>query len=240
MTDRKPLGGRAYGSIPHLPGSRRGPGDYGLTEQQAAPFVATPRRGWLVVVQEKLDGSNVCAAHHDGAILALTRAGYHAETSPYPQHHAWARFVAHHEARFRALLAPGERACGEWLMVAHGTRYVLPHEPWVVFDLRRGHGRESSAEVTRRAAQVGMVTPRELHRGGPLAIADALALVDDIDGRRVHGSVDAPEGCVWRVERADHEPMVAKFVRPEKVDGCYLSSVTGVDVLNTWAGGWTP
>ena len=31
----KPLGQRAYGSIPHLPGSRRGPADKGLSDQQA-------------------------------------------------------------------------------------------------------------------------------------------------------------------------------------------------------------
>ena len=31
----KPLGRKAYGSIPHLPGSRRGPGDWGLSDAQA-------------------------------------------------------------------------------------------------------------------------------------------------------------------------------------------------------------
>ena len=192
-------------------------------------------------MQEKLDGSNVCAVHHNGQILALTRAGYLAETSPFAQHHAWAKFVVDHEDRFRALLAPGERACGEWLMVAHGTRYDLPHEPWVLFDIRVGHGRESSAEVMRRAAQVDMVTPRELHRGGPMDIADAIALLDDPDGRRVHRAIDSPEGCVWRVERDGESPMLAKYVRPEKQDGCYLSSVTGDgDVINTWVDGWAP
>lgn len=243
MNARKPLGGRAYGSIPHLPGSRRGPGDYGLEDAQAAPFLAEPRRGWTVVVQEKLDGSNVCAAHHEGQIVALTRAGYLAESSPYAQHHAWARFVRDNEARFGALLAPGERACGEWMILAHGTRYVLPHEPFVLFDLRRGHGRESSAEVTRRAGLVGMTTPREIHRGGPMSIADAVARLDDMVGRRVHRAVDPPEGCVWRIERDRQEPMVAKWVRSEKVDGCYLAGVGAswsVDIWNTWAGGWTP
>jgi hypothetical protein len=31
----KPLGRKSYGSIPHLPGSRLGPGDYCISEGQA-------------------------------------------------------------------------------------------------------------------------------------------------------------------------------------------------------------
>jgi len=35
MTSNKPLNQKAYGSIPHLPGSRLGPGDYSIGEGQA-------------------------------------------------------------------------------------------------------------------------------------------------------------------------------------------------------------
>lgn len=47
MTGKKPLGGRAYGSILHLPGSRRGPSDRG---GDVAVSACAPRKleaSWL-------------------------------------------------------------------------------------------------------------------------------------------------------------------------------------------------
>ena len=40
-----------------------------------------------VIVQEKLDRSNVGVAKINGQIVALTRAGYLASTSAFEQHH---------------------------------------------------------------------------------------------------------------------------------------------------------
>jgi len=44
-------------------------------------------------VQEKLDGSNVGVAKLNNQIIPLTRAGYRADTSPYTQHHKFAKWV---------------------------------------------------------------------------------------------------------------------------------------------------
>src|SRR2546421_8635720 len=55
----KPLGQKGYGTIPHLPGSRRGPGDKGVNEGQfRICCVKTPpdRKGDVIWAQEKLDG----------------------------------------------------------------------------------------------------------------------------------------------------------------------------------------
>src|SRR5690554_6471289 len=120
----KPLGHKAYGSIPHLPNSRLGPGDYSLNEGQARILTEKTRdRHDTVIVQEKLDGSNVAVANIDGQIVALTRAGYVATTSKFEQHHLFAHWVRERESLFAKLLKPGERLCGEWLAQAHGTRY---------------------------------------------------------------------------------------------------------------------
>ncbi|MHA2068954.1 MAG: RNA ligase family protein, partial [Candidatus Thorarchaeota archaeon] len=63
MIPEKPLGHKNYGSIPHLPGSRRGPGDRGCSEQQAAMAIEKCKsKRHTVIVQEKLDGSNVGVA----------------------------------------------------------------------------------------------------------------------------------------------------------------------------------
>lgn len=88
MNTDKPLGQRAYGSIPHLPGSRLGPGDYCINEGQARIATEKARdKHDLIIVQEKLDGSNVAVAKVNGEIIALTRSGYTALSSPYQQHH---------------------------------------------------------------------------------------------------------------------------------------------------------
>ena len=232
--DRKPLGGKAYGSIPHLPGSRRGPADKGLSDQQAALLtVKTRDRHDVVIVQEKLDGSNVGAARIDGQIVALTRAGYEAISSPFPQHHAWHRWAMRNADRFMALLADGERVMGEWLMQAHGTRYAMPHEPFVAFDIMRGIGRLGFEAVRARCEsdRVQLTTPRVLHVGGALSIGDALVVLGE---HGHHGALDPVEGAVWRMERKGSVDFLGKYVKPGKVDGCYLESVTGNGPVLNW------
>ena len=92
----------------------------------------------MIIVQEKLDGSNVAIAKIDNKIVALTRAGYLATSSPFQQHHYFGRWVEENEKRFFELLREKERLSGEWLALAHGTRYELKHEPFVAFDLING------------------------------------------------------------------------------------------------------
>ncbi len=237
----KPLGGKSYGSIPHLPGSKRGPGDHGLSRAQAALFLdpESARRDWTWIVQEKLDGANVAAVKLGDRILALIRPGYLATDSPYPQHHAWDRFVSANVRRFDALLSEGERVCGEWMMQACGTRYHMPHEPFVAFDLRTGDDRIVTLAVEARCAIVGFRTPRRLWIApAPCSIDVAVERLVSEPGLRMHGAIDPPEGAIWRLERPGHQPMLAKWVRPDHDTGRYLEA--DPPVLNSWTGGWTP
>jgi hypothetical protein len=228
---RKPLGQKAYGHIPHLPGSRMGPADK-MCEPGQARLVCERVRDKLdhVVVQEKLDGSNVAVAKIDGQIVPLVRSGYVANTSPFEQHQVFHQWVFEQHARFDALLGEGERCCGEWLMQAHGTRYALPHEPFVVFDLMHGFSRTVSAEVERRVRAHGFTTPRLLHTGSPLSVARVLEMLETSG----HGALDPIEGAIWRLERAGTVEFLAKFVRPEKRDGVYLPEVSGQPVVWNW------
>jgi len=227
----KPLGHRAYGSIPHLPGSRRGPADKGLSSDQARILTEKPRdRHDTIIVQEKLDGSCVGVAKLEGRILALIRAGFPAAGSHYKQHHAFADWVEEHRARFHTLLAEGERVCGEWLMEAHGTIYNLPHEPFVAFDILRVHDRTPAAEVATRCAAVDLVTPRVIHTGRPISIAEVLQKLEPGG----HGAVDGIEGAIWRCERKGTVDFLGKFVRPDKVDGKYLENISGQKPIYNW------
>src|SRR5688572_23023298 len=117
----KPLGHKAYGSIPHLLGSRLGKGDHHCSPGQAIIACEKARdKHDIIIVQEKLDGSNVAVAKVEGRVIALTRAGYKALSSNYEQHHLFDKWVNKNYSRFDALLQEGERVCGEWLLMAHG------------------------------------------------------------------------------------------------------------------------
>ena len=122
------------------------------------------------------------------------------------------------------MLQLGERLCGEWLAQAHGTRYALTHEPFVGFDLMLGQIRLPYAEFVARTGAIDLVIPKLLHHApSAFSVEQALRAIA-ISG---HGAIDPVEGAVWRVERQGVVEFLVKYVRPDKADGCYLSSVTG-------------
>lgn len=227
----KPLGHRSYGSIPHLPGSRLGPGDHHCHQgQERICWVKARDRHDRIIVTEKLDGSNVAAAKIDGKIVALGRAGYLAQTSKYEQHHLFAAWVLEHEARFCRALKEGERFVGEWLAQAHSTRYELKHEPFVIFDLMVGSKRLPHDQCRRASMAGDFVGANILHDGHP-------SHLDEIQprlGQSAHGGVGLVEGAVWRVERRGEFDFIAKWVRPEKIDGSLLPEITGCEPVWNW------
>jgi len=233
--NRKPLNHKSYGHIPHLIGSRMGPGDHKCHEGQMKIACEKLRdKHDRVIVQEKLDGSNVGVCRINNTILPITRAGYLARSSSFEMHHVFADWVHENENRFKAVLAEGERICGEWLLVAHGTKYALLHEPFVVFDLMiKKHSRLPFDEFSFLAEKGGFVIPYVIHNGGPLSIEMALFRLGEYGH---HGALEQVEGVVWRVERnelidkykgniggrAAVVDFLVKYVRPDKEDGKYL------------------
>lgn len=231
----KPLGHKAYGSIPHLIGSRRGPGDIGANKGQHRICTEKARdKHDVIIVQEKLDGSCVSVAKINGEVVPLIRAGYPAKGSNYKQHHLFHDWVWKNIDRFQHLLCDGERVVGEWLAQAHGTVYELPHEPFVIFDIMHGHERLTADSVHDRCIQTetGFITPWRLHEGGPVSIETIMEKLGSYGG---HGAQDIAEGAVWRVERQGKVDFLSKYVRPQKgPDGKYLESVTGGEPVWNW------
>lgn len=227
----KPLGIKAYGSIPHLPNSRMGPADHHCHEGQARICTEQIKgRKDRIIVQEKLDGSCCSVALINGEILALGRAGYLASTSPFVQHHMFAEWVAANEGRFRKVLNEGERLVGEWLAQAHGTRYDLTgREPFVAFDLMIGSERLVVQTVTDRVGKEFQLPPVLAY--GPTPVEKALELLGQYGQ---YNALDSVEGCVWRVEDGEEVNFLAKFVRPDKIDGVYLPEVSGKPAIWNW------
>lgn len=227
----KPLNRKNYGSIGHLPSSRLGPGDKHVHEGQARIATEKARdRHDLIIVTEKLDGSNVGIARVGDQIHALGRSGWLAQTSPYRQHQLFADWVRQREPMFLAMLNDGERLVGEWLAQAHGCRYALPKGPFAAFDLMTGETRASYDWLAERCAQFEIPMPKLLHIGQPLSVEGAMKL----HGPGDHGCLDEPEGAVWRVERRGAFDFMAKWVRQDKVDGSYLPERNGGQEIWNW------
>lgn len=237
----KPLGEKNYGHIPHLPGSRMGPGDHKCHEGQAKIATVKIRdANDEIFVQEKLDGSNVGVARIRDTLYPLGRAGWTAVSSPYLQHRHFHNWACKNHERFMAVLRDGERLVGEWLMQAHGTRYELKHELFVAFDLMDQDKRLPYEEFIARLGG-HFVTPALLHRGDAFSIEAAMEKLNIYD---FHGAIDPVEGAVWRIER--NRPtgkkgvkilivdFLVKYVRPNKEDGLYLPEISGKEPVWNW------
>lgn len=230
-TRRLVLGKKAFPKIPHLPGSRTGSADRVAPPELSRRCTEQETRGDRIVVQEKLDGSCVAIAKLDGVIIALGREGFRADESQNPGRQLFARWVGRNALRFDELLREGEWLAGEWLALAHSTRYQLTHEPFVAFDLLSSEGALDTPRLEERFS--GRVArPHLLHSGGALSLARADALLGP-NGH--HGAVDRVEGAVWRVERDGRVLHRAKFVRQGKTDGAFLPENSGQPAIWNWS-----
>lgn len=145
------------------------------------------------------------------------------------------------QERFLAILKDGERLVGEWLAQAHGTIYELKHEPFVAFDLMIDKERLIYDEFFSRV-RGEFVMPYLIHRGDPMIVDVAMK---ELGEHGHHGAVEKVEGVVYRVERnklVDRHSgkrkrivdFLVKWVRPEKVDGIYLESVSEGEPVWNW------
>ena len=230
----KPLGIKAYGSIGHLPSSRLGPKDRHVHEGQAR-ICTTKRRDKhdTVIVQDKLDGSCTAVAKIDGKIVALTRSGYLAASSPFEQHHLFNDWVQSNSNKYMAVLQEGERIVGEWLAQAHGTRYDLgDREPWVAFDIMRDHDRLCWSDLVGRVC--GYFDVPTSISVGPVQPEKAAGLIPVFSKKYEPIPPDSREGVVYRVERGGKVQFLAKWVRSDKVDGKYFPENNGGEVVWNW------
>lgn len=237
--NEKPLGHKAYGSIPHLPGSRQSRDDVGANEgQYRMCCVKAKSKNDEVIVQEKIDGSCCAVARVGGKLVALGRAGWLAQSSKYEQHQLFADWVRNNEEQFLWI----DDLCylvGEWIAQAHGTRY-LPSlgQPFFPFDYFVQRER-TSFDFLRRQLETytGLHMPPLIHRGDPISTEQVQRTLLQM-GSRSSGALDPIEGAVWRVQRTVGDStevlFLAKWVRPDKVDGKYLPEVSGKEAIWNW------
>jgi hypothetical protein len=240
MNDPKPLGKKHYGTIGHIKGSKMNETDRLIPEGQSLICTNKLRDNKdLIWVLEKTDGANVGVHRNGDELIPLAKAGFRADSSPWPFIREFDSFVNKNKSRFLSILKDGERVAGEWMIVTHGSRYNLPHEPFIVFDILTGVNRLPFQQVINRVSNT-FVHSKVLHKGGPIPVEESLNLLG-IHGH--HGCIDTAEGVIYRCERFDRQPksklpflerpfveyvdFLCKYVRQEFEPGKYLSGVNG-------------
>lgn len=235
MESKKQLVGKAYGSIPHMTGSKMDKSDKRISIGMENMLTVKTKTSFdTVIVQEKLDGSCCAVANIEGKIIPVTRSGYHALSSPYVQHHMFNAWVMSQEDRFKkALPISGYRIVGEWMVQAHGTIYDMPHEPYVVFDIMDDYGnRLPYLTMLKICHNVSLITPHLISYGNAISINDAMKRAR----WTTHGGIPV-EGVVYRYEADEVVTFLAKYVRPDKEDGRFLPEISGDEpIWNSFVG----
>ena len=232
----KPLGKKAYGSTPHLLGSRLGPADHSITESQTELFTGIRKRhGDRFIVTEKIDGSCVSIAKHDNDILSLSRSGYLASDCPYEVHKAFNRWTLQRKSRLSILLLNGERLVGEWLYTAMGTKYLIddPERLLIGFSIINEKGRIPFDEFKSRMTDTGLLQAHVISDGPAISPEEAMAY---LGSNGFHGALDGTEGAVWVHESKGKFQSIAKFVKHDKIDGKYIPSISGKDEITNYIG----
>ena len=210
-----------YGSIPHLSISK-------LTQQADKKIqigqeniLTKKTRDWkdLIIVTEKIDGSNVGIVRHNNILKSITRSGYEAITSQYEQHHLFSSWVGKNISLF-SWLPEGWRVCGEWCVMAHGTMYDITGEsPFLAFDIfDNTNNRLIYLDFIYLCISNKIPFVPLLHIGQPISIKNAIKKL----GNGHYGKTETPEGFVYRCERDNNVDFLAKWVRADKEDGKYM------------------
>lgn len=227
--NKKPLGGKSYGSIPHLMNSKLGIGDHHIHEGQHKILTLKKRdKNDTIFVTEKYDGSNVSIANIQGSIYAITRSGYEARTSPHKQHLAFARWVDLNRHHLKLFIPKGFRLCCEWLIKKHTLEYeylINTQECNIVaFDLICNKNNNRLSYLDFYCMDTWLIPKaRLLHVGNSICPKDLLPKLNIAHDHKVQTVPDNnPEGLVYRAERNGKVDFLAKWVRTDFIAGLYL------------------
>ena len=174
-----------------------------------------------MLVFEKYDGSNVGIVKLSGAIHAVVRAGYSADSSRHQQHHRFAQWVRANAGILSQMLKDGERFAGEWLAQVHSIKYDLEgRSPLVLFDKFTAQNKRALFSDWMHDAEQLLAAPRLIHIGHPIKPGYLLERLS-APFRVPRSTSAAPEGMVYRVERGGQVDFLAKWVRPDFEPGVY-------------------
>lgn len=210
-----------YPRTPHLFGERGTDDDKHLNEADSRALLADES----LIVEEKLDGTNVGIHFDERGELVLQCRGHLITEGMHPQYDLFKQWIAVKRPVFEDVLLDRFILFGEWVYARHSVHYLkLPHYffEFDIFDKET----ETFLDLERRLemlADTGIETVPVVHRGGlkPKEL-------DGLIGPSAFGSVfDNPvtgvpdnlmEGLYVRTEADGVVTARAKRVRPEFVE----------------------
>ncbi len=210
-----------YPRTPHLFGSTGTDDDKHLGAAESSRFIADES----LIVEEKLDGTNVGIHFTDAGELALQCRGHLITEGMHPQYDLFKQWATVKRAMLEERLTNRYILFGEWLYARHSVHYQqLPHY-FFEFDIYDKADRVFLDLARRRTIidNTGIHTVPVVHCGsvqrkaltaliGPSAFASEFA--NPLTGR----TDNLMEGLYFRTESQGIVTGRAKFVRPEFVE----------------------
>lgn len=210
-----------YPRTPHLFGSKGTDDDKHLGPRESAVFIADPS----LIVEEKLDGTNVGIHFTSTGRMVLQCRGHEITEGMHPQYDLFKQWTAVKRPLLESLLADRFILYGEWLYARHSVHYrALPHY-FFEFDIWDKDAGQFLDLATRLRMQegTGLQTVPVLHRG-PTTAEELRALIgpsafDSAFDNPLTGRPDPlMEGLYLRTETNGVVTGRAKLVRPEFVE----------------------
>lgn len=216
-----------YPRTPHLFGSQGTADDKHLGEAESLRFLADPS----LIVEEKLDGTNVGIHFTADGELALQCRGHLITEGMHPQYDLFKQWATVKQGALEVILADRYILFGEWLYARHSIHYRQLRHYFFEFDL---YDKESQSYLSleKRVALLvdsGIHTVPVIHQG-TLAKGELERLIgpswfdSHFENPATGRSDNLMEGLYLRTEANGVVTGRAKFVRAEFVEKIKQSS----------------
>lgn len=210
-----------YPRTPHLFGSSGTDDDKHLGPVESERVISDAS----LIVEEKLDGTNVGIHFHRDGRLVLQCRGHEITEGMHPQYDLFKQWASVKTPVFEAILKDRFLLYGEWLYARHSIHYRALSHYFFEFDIFDKHAKRFLDLETRLQMldATGIETVPVVHRGA-IKVAELPDLIQSsafqaefenpLTGRREN----LMEGLYLRTEANGAVTARAKFVRPEFVE----------------------
>ncbi|MGV3773863.1 MAG: RNA ligase family protein [Verrucomicrobiales bacterium] len=207
-----------YPRTPHLFGSKGTDDDKHLGPKDSAAFISDPS----LIVEEKLDGTNVGIHFTSRGRMVLQCRGHEITEGMHPQYDLFKQWTSVMRPKLESLLEGRFILYGEWLYAKHSIHYRALAHYFFEFDIYDKDARRFLDFETRMTllSGTGIVTVPVVHQGA----ADLEKLQSLVGPSAYRSEFDNPltglkdnimEGLYLRTERNGFVSGRAKWVRPE-------------------------
>ena len=210
-----------YPRTPHLFGSKGTSDDKHLGEQASDRFISDES----LVVEEKLDGTNVGIHFNDAGELILQSRGHLITDGMHPQYDLFKQWATCKRPVLEKMLGDNFIMFGEWVYAKHSVAYRQLTHFFYEFDIWQ-KSEQTFLDLDTRLQMLdrtGIETVPVIHRGS-LTRKELQPMIGSsqfdaaFDNPITHQTDDLMEGLYLRTEADGFVTARAKFVRPEFVE----------------------